>query len=158
MLREGDSGHVGVVRVMNTSATRMSVFVGAADAANIHKWLLSEQANCDVGDEGLRDWYRKYFRKYLRGRLMDHISGQCLFEEFNPAAYNILQVFTFKSPELRETVETSLRDGKENLDIVHHVIPEVEEEEAEQVIEFLKVVDVNKCHTFACPHDEPTNG
>jgi hypothetical protein len=138
---------------MNSNISRLSIWVIAAGEADEHKWHESMRNNRDMGVEAIRDWYRKYFRQFVRGRLMDHISGKCLFEEFNESAFNILQVFKFKCPQLREKLETSLRDGKENLDIIAKELDK--NDDVDEAIRVLEVVNVNLCHTLRPPIEVP---
>ena len=148
-----DTGHAGTrVRVMDTSSvTRVSIWVIARDEADVHKWIESVHNNRDMGVEAIRDWYMKHFRKFVRGKLMDHIKGKCLIEEFNESAFNILQVFEFKCPIVREKLETGLRDGCQNLEIVVNAV--AENEDVEEIVEFLEVVDMNRCHDLNPPID-----
>jgi hypothetical protein len=119
---------------MESHFIRLTILDGAKQHADKHKWYLSEAANCDMGAAAIEDW-------------LEHIHGRYLYEEFNEKAFNVVQVFTFRTPTLREQIVDLLCKNKENLDVINWAMDHGKD--IEEVIEFLKLVDVNSCRDLA---------
>jgi len=130
-----------------------SILDGARQHADKHKWYLSEAAKCDMGAAAIEDWVDKHFPQYARERLIEHIHGRYLYEEFNEQAFNIVQAFTFRTPTLRDQIVDLLCRNKENLDVINWAMDDGKD--VEEVIEFLTLVDVNVCREL-CSKLKPT--
>jgi hypothetical protein len=138
---------MGSSRVMDSPLVRLTILDGARHHCDKHKWYLSEAAHCDVGVAAVEDWFDKHFPNYARERLIEHIHGRYLYEEFNQQAFNIVQVFTFRTPTLREQVVDLICKSKENLDVINWAMDH--QKDVDEVIEFLTVIDVNSCRELA---------
>ena len=139
---------------MHANFHRQTILDGAMKRADEHKWIRSLEANRDLGPSAIKEWVDRYWIKYVKGCFYEHVRGEYLYEEFNEASYNILQVFTFRTPSLRSRIETLLREGKENLDIINWAIDAGED--LDDVIAFMERADVNACR-LPCPLVELTN-
>jgi len=115
--------------------------------AEVHKWLLSEEAKRDMGAEAIEDWFRVHFHGFARKCLFDHITGRCCYDLFNPDAFNIVQVHQFREPNVGQKV-IELLLSKQNLDIFRWICDAqiTDEEVLDDVIDFLSIVNVNICH------------
>jgi len=138
---------------MESPLVRYTILDGAKQHVDKHKWYLSEAAHHDVGLFAVDDWLDNHFCKYARERLIEHIHGRFLYEEFNEQAFNIVQVFTFRTPTVREQVVDLICQNKENLDVINWAMEQ--KKDVEEVIEFLEVIDVNACRELA-PKLKPT--
>jgi hypothetical protein len=132
---------------MESPFVRMTILDGAKQHADKHKWYLSEAAKHDMGAAAIEDWLDRFFPQYARERLIEHIHGRYLYEEFNVQAFNLVQVFTFRTPTLREQVVDLLCKNKENLDVINWAMDHGKD--VEEVIKFLELVDVNVCRDLA---------
>jgi hypothetical protein len=138
---------------MESNSKRQTVFAGAKVKAGEHRWNRSVEAQRDLGPDAEHEWYRVYYPKYVRGCLIEHITGGYLYEEFNESSFNIVQTFRFKLPSLTDRILDLLQQGKENLDIIQWAMDAGEN--IDKVIEFLEAVDVNACR-FPRPAEEST--
>ena len=99
----------------------------------------AEDAGHDRGESG---------DGFARERLFEHITGRCRYEEFNPDAFNIVQVHQFRAPHIGQKVIELLFKTKQNLDIFGWICDAqiTDEEVLSDVIRFLAIVNVNICH------------
>jgi hypothetical protein len=141
---------------MKPNLPKQSIIPGAVDRAHKHKWYESEKANHDVGHNAIIQWRDAFWLKYVKGCFYEHLAGEYLYEEFNEKSYNILQVFTFRTPSLRSRIQAQLRDGRENLEIINWAMDNGYD--MEEVIGFMERADVNFCRLLPCPLGENFNG
>ena len=60
-----------------------SIHDEARREAQRHKWIESQKHGRDLGDQAIRDWYRKYWRAYCRHRRIEHLRGRKRWAEFD---------------------------------------------------------------------------
>src|SRR5215469_4387805 len=60
-----------------------SIYDEAIREAQRHKWIESQKHGRDLGDQAIRDWYRKHWRSYCRHRRLEHLRGRRRWAEFD---------------------------------------------------------------------------
>lgn len=100
------------------SSVPASVYDQAWQAAYRHKWIESEQQRRDLGDAALKDWNERFFKRFGRWCLWQHLIGKQFFHEFPGSHFNTLPE---KKPTEMNTIERTVIhcfwDGLENLNI-----------------------------------------
>jgi len=119
-----------------------SVYEEAEQAVLEHKWLESEKAGRDLGDEAVLHWTRSHWLRFYRWRFVQHLRGEAYFREFHPRTFAIVTSRSQNSPKLLEDILNQVRDGAENLDIIcwaqNHLLPTC------PVLEILEAIDINR--------------
>ena len=57
-----------------------------------HKWLASESAKRDLGNQAIADWFKRYWWKFCRGRRLEHVEGKLCWREFRDSDFALLRV------------------------------------------------------------------
>ena len=125
-------------RPAHPPAQRHSVYVEADRRADAHKWIESERAGRDLGEEALRQWARLYWRYFLRACWLEHLRGERYWSEVDRGDYGLL---AGGAGGLLGEVVALLHRGGENLDVIlwaRDVSADVE-----QVLVILEGLDVN---------------
>jgi len=55
-----------------------------------HKWIASEKAGRDLGEQAIRDWRDMYWREWCRARLAEHLAGTVCWRELGLDQFGIL--------------------------------------------------------------------
>src|SRR6516165_4111811 len=58
-----------------SSVERCSVYIDSELEALRFKWIESEKAGCDLGEEAIRKWVQKHWSGYLRSKWLEHLQG-----------------------------------------------------------------------------------
>lgn len=95
-----------------------SIYADCIRDALQHKWLESEKARRDLGEMALRDWVAKYWPRFVRHRLMQHLEGQLFWSEFDGRYFGIFKRLQRIDPILAECIADRLRAGAENLCLI----------------------------------------
>jgi hypothetical protein len=119
---------------------RLSLYVEASREAEVHKWLLSEKAHRDLGDQAILDWSRKHWNAFLRARWIDHLLGRTFLVELEISDFGLLKR-RFQDSEFLPLILGMLAQGQENLNIIDYFhrcdLP------VEGMMEILEELDVN---------------
>ena len=101
------------------SSVPASVYDQAWQAAYRHKWIESERQRRDLGHAAIRDWDRRYFKRFYRWCHWLHLTGKQFFREFPDSHFDTV---VSKKPTEINTIERlvihGFLDGLENLDIL----------------------------------------
>ncbi len=127
-----------------------SVYSNAEVEQDIHKWIESEKARCDLGHAAVRNWNRSYWLHFYRSCFVKHVRGQVRFREFHPQTFNIVNNRLSASPELLEVILDMVREGAENLPLIWWAFER--QHPMDQVIEILEALDINS-QRLAPPRD-----
>ena len=101
-----------------TMTARQSVIDASRKEAELFKWIESEKAGCDLGEQALKLWVKKHWWGFLRARWVEHLQGSCFWIELDKNDFGlILSEFRDQQPLLNEIV-CHLVNNKENLDII----------------------------------------
>lgn len=97
---------------------KQSVFAHCRYEIDQHKWIESEKAGRDVGEDAIYSWIRHHWSGYLRARWLEHLHGSAFWIELDRGDFGILtDRFQDKRPLLNHIVER-LKIGQENLHII----------------------------------------
>lgn len=106
-----------------------------------HKWIESQKAGCDLGEECIRDWVKRHWTGYLRARWVEHLQGKVFWVELDKGDFGLLQREFIEQNALLNDILDQLKSGKENLHVIFWAvsvgIP------TEPVHEILEALDVN---------------
>src|SRR5207247_516718 len=87
--------------------------------ANAYKWIVSQKAGRDLGDDAIREWVKLHWWGFLRARWIEHLQGKRFWMELDHNDYGLLlREFSDIRPLLDEILAL-LKDRKENLDIIN---------------------------------------
>jgi hypothetical protein len=131
---------------------RRSIYADCQCEAERFKWIVSERAGRDLGEEAIRQWVREHWWGYLRARWLEHLHGTCYWTELDRGDYGLIQRYFQDRKSLLNQILDLLKDGKENLDIIcwaNQAVPEA----TNHVNEILEALDVNSrrlVHRFDC--------
>ncbi len=117
------------------------LFDEASKEAELYKWLQSEAAGRDLGEEALVEWHSSYWRSWCRERWIEHLRGEKFWVELDNDDYGLLQEEFHDNLELAEKIIERIKQGGENLDIIQWASDE--DYDVETVIEVLKILDIN---------------
>jgi hypothetical protein len=121
--------------------TPLSIFVESKCEIDRHKWILSQQAGRDMGEEAVRDWIRTHWCVYLRSKWMEHLQGVCFWMELDQGDFGLLQREFPGDRGLLDTIVDKLKSGEENLDVLLWAI--ALQIPLDPVIQILEALDVN---------------
>lgn len=129
-----------------------SIFADCQAEADRFKWIASERAGRDLGDEAIRQWVRDHWWNYLRARWLEHLQGTCFWTELDRGDFGLIQrAFQDRKPLLDQILDR-LKDGQENLDIICWAV-HTDPATVKHVREILAELDINSrrlVHRFAC--------
>ena len=131
---------------------RRSIFVDCQDEADKFKWIASERAGRDLGEDAIRQWVREHWWDYLRARWLEHLQGSCFWTELDRGDFGLIQRAFQDRKALLQQILDRLKDGQENLDIVCWAC-DSDPASVEHVREILVALDINSrrlVHKFEC--------
>jgi len=119
-----------------------SIYDEALREAQRHKWIESQKHGRDLGDQAIRDWFRKHWRTYCRHRRLEHLRGRKRWAEFDEEAFGQIGSLITTDDVLFDRVLDRVYAGFENLDIINWAIdwglP------TNRVVDILAQLDVNR--------------
>jgi len=119
----------------------LRVYEEAEKAIQEYKWIESERAGHDLGVDAKRDWVANYWRTFYRSRLVQHLRGEALFEEFGTECFGILLRRFGDVTGLLNVVLERIQEGAENLDLLRWGFQEHLPQN--QLLEVLIAADIN---------------
>jgi hypothetical protein len=122
------------------SIPRYSVYDYCVRAVQIHKWIESEKAGRDLGEEAVRAWIRKHWYATIRGLWLEHLNGIKFWIELDQDDYGLLQTEFGDHPLVAEIVN-QLRGNGENFSII--VWGHDTNQDMDLLIKILEVLNVN---------------
>lgn len=118
-----------------------SIYDEALREAHRHKWIESQKQGRDLGEQAIRDWFRKHWRSYCRHRRIEHLRGRQRWAEFDDDAFGRVDSLDASEDCLVDRVLDRVYAGYENLEIINWAIdwglP------THRVVEILAQLDVN---------------
>jgi len=101
-----------------SAVPRSSVFIDCEREADRFKWIESEKAGCDLGEQAIRRWVKEHWWGYLRARWLEHLEGKQFWEELDRGDFGLLQRRFHENTLLLDRILDRLKAGQENLDII----------------------------------------
>ena len=106
-----------------------------------HRWIQSEKAGRDLGEDCIRRWVHDHWNCFLRARWMEHLQGKTYWMELDRSDFGLLLGEFHDDEQLLDRILERMKEGKENLDVIQWAmnwgIP------VERVVEILERLDVN---------------
>jgi hypothetical protein len=99
---------------------KCSVYTEGVREAQSYKWIESEKAGRDLGEDAIRRWVKDHWSGYLRARWLEHLHGTRFWVELDRGDFGLLQR-RFNEPQqqlLLDRILDRLKAGQENLHIV----------------------------------------
>jgi hypothetical protein len=97
---------------------KASVYSDSEKEANQYKWIESEKAGHDLGEDAIRKWVKEHWWGYLRARWLEHLHGKCFWVELDRGDFGLLQRRFQEKALLLDRILDRLKAGQENLDII----------------------------------------
>ena len=97
---------------------RASVYSESEQEALKYKWIESEKAGHDLGEDAIRRWVKQHWWGYLRARWLEHLQGKCFWVELDRGDFGLLQREFHDNTLLLDRILDRLKSGQENLDII----------------------------------------
>ena len=120
--------------------------------ADRFKWIQSEKAGRDLGEQAIRSWVQEHWSGYLRARWIEHLEGLTFWTELGKNDFGLLKrLFQKQDQALLDRIVDRLKAGQENLHIILWALDW--QINIEIVIHILEELDVNGkrlAHKFAC--------
>jgi hypothetical protein len=130
---------------------RFSVYDDCQHEVDKFKWIESEKAGCDQGEEAIRRWVRHHWNGYLRARWLEHLQGRRYWIELDRGDFGLLDRRFYDNALLLDRILDRLKAGQENLQIILWAcewnLP------VDSVLQILKALDINSrrlAHRFEC--------
>lgn len=119
-----------------------SLYSAALEEALRHKWIESQKHGCDLGEAALKDWFRKHWLPFCRGKRLEHVEGMQQWSEF--AEHEFGQVFQLIMDDdiLCDRILDRMEHGYDNLEIINWALgwglP------MGRVLSYLELIDINR--------------
>jgi hypothetical protein len=97
---------------------RHSVYADCEREAQRYKWIESEKAGCDLGEDAIRRWVKEHWWGYLRARWLEHLQGRRFWVELDRGDFGLLLREFRDSDLLLDRILDRLKAGQENLHII----------------------------------------
>lgn len=97
---------------------KASVYTESELEALKYKWIESEKAGKDLGEDAIRRWVKQHWWGYLRARWLEHLQGKCFWVELDRGDFGLLQREFHDNTLLLDRILDRLKSGQENLDII----------------------------------------
>ena len=95
-----------------------SVHEEAFKAALVDRWIQSEKAGKDLGEECIRRWVHDHWNGFLRARWMEHLQGKTYWTELDCIDFGLLRKEFLDDEQLLDRILDRMKEGKENLDVI----------------------------------------
>jgi hypothetical protein len=122
---------------------KLSVYVDGEQEALRYKWIVSEKAGRDLGEDARREWFKKHWWGYLKARWLEHLQGKRFWVELDCVDYGLLERKFQEDSLLLDRILDRLKIGKENLDVIlwaqEFGLP------IEKVLVILEALNINAC-------------
>lgn len=83
-----------------------------------HKWIESEKAGRDLGEQAIYDWIRRHWQAFYRARAFEHLLGTRRWLEMDPDEFGTLFAELAKQPGLAWPILEQFLNGADNLNML----------------------------------------
>ena len=126
---------------MEAVMDKLSVYADGEQEALRYKWIESEKAGRDLGEDAICRWVQTHWWGYLRARWLEHLQGRRFWVELDRGDFGLLQRRFQDQALLLDRILDRLKAGQENLEIILWAqdwgIP------LQRVFEILEALDIN---------------
>lgn len=128
-----------------------SLHADSRDEAARFKWIESQKAGRDLGEEAIRQWVQRHWWGYLRARWLEHLQGNCFWIELDRGDFGLLTRAFGDEKDLLDQIVGQIKDGQENLGIISWACRN--QRPLDPVHRILESLDINAArilHRFEC--------
>src|SRR5579864_8591005 len=129
---------------------KSSVYADCEQEALRYKWIESEKAGHDLGEDAIRLWVKRHWWGYLRARWLEHLQGRRFWVELDRGDFGLLQREFNEHTLLLDRILDRLKAGQENLDVILWALDW--KIEVSLVLRILEALDINS-RRLACRFD-----
>jgi hypothetical protein len=109
-----------------------------------HKWIESQHAGRDLGEEAIRQWVRDHWHGYLRARWVEHLQGKQFWIELERCEFGLLRREFHDQKALLDNILDRLARGDENLLVICWAVDQgFDFDYVDRIINILTALDVN---------------
>lgn len=123
------------------TAVERSLYDDSINEAHRFKWIQSEKAGRDLGEQAIRSWVQEHWTGYLRARWIEHLEGVTFWTELGKNDFGLIKRAFQDQPLLLDRIIDRLKAGQENLHIILWAIDW--HIDMNMVIRILEELDVN---------------
>jgi hypothetical protein len=120
---------------------KCSVYEDSQREAERYKWIESEKAGYDLGENAIRRWVKDHWSGYLRARWLEHLQGKTFWIELDRGDFGLLKRDFLEQSLLLDRIVDRLKAGQENLNIIvwahDWAVP------TDDVLAILEALDIN---------------
>ena len=120
---------------------KSSVYTESEQEALRYKWIESEKAGHDLGEDAIRLWVKRHWWGYLRARWLEHLQGKRFWVELDRGDFGLLQREFHDNTLLLDRILDRLKSGQENLDILCWALDWGLE--TQPIVDILTALDIN---------------
>ena len=128
---------------------KVSVYAECEIEIQRHKWIESEKAKCDQGENAVRQWVKDHWWGYLRARWVEHLQGIRYWVELDRGDFGLLKERFQDKALLLDRILDRLKSGQENLDIIQWCIDfNIPSCDVREILEALDINSRRLAHRF----------
>ncbi len=124
----------------------------AREEAERFRWIESEKAGYDLGEEAIRRWVGLHWSAFVRGRALEHLSGTRFWLAMRREEFGVLACAFPDEKELVREIVARLAAGADNLNILEWATDAAVPIDA--VCNVLQAIDVNGLRGRFPPPDD----
>ena len=118
------------------------------------RWIRSQEAGHDMGEQAIRQWVQKHWRGFLRERWIEHMQGCKFWVELPREEFGLLKRRALvDARDLLDEIIEQVRCGAENLDIIRWARRTKSAAEQLTIFEILCLININ-AHRLRCSFGE----
>ena len=103
-------------------AMEKSLYLEGDREMDRHKWIESQKAGRDLGEQAVKQWVKDHWCGYLRARWIEHLEGVAYWTELGRNDFGLVQRCYPEHPLLLDRIVDRLKAGQENLHIINWAI------------------------------------
>jgi len=97
---------------------KCSVYEDSQLEAERYKWIESEKAGYDLGENAIGRWVKEHWSGYLRARWLEHLQGKTFWIELDRGDFGLLLRAFQDNSLLLDRIVDRLKAGQENLNLI----------------------------------------
>jgi hypothetical protein len=125
----------------DTQTQQESVYEACELELERFKWIESEKAGRDLGEDAMRRWVKEHWWGYLRSRWLEHLQGRRFWKELDRGDFGLLLNRFHDNTLLLDRILDRIKAGQENLDIIGWAL--TWGIDTKSLIEILEALDIN---------------
>ena len=130
-----------IIGCADADTQRSSVYDECEREIERYKWIESEKAGRDLGEDAMRRWVKEHWWGYLRSRWLEHLQGRRFWVELDRGDFGLLLHRFHDRTLLLDRILDRIKAGQENLDIIRWA--HTWGIDIKALIEILEALDIN---------------